>query len=301
MRFFGRIVIFLLIISLFVVGCSDTLAVNATTKTNHHNEESNPTPTTKPTPTPTPKPDPTLVWNDPVVPHGQPMPLPPPSPAVQKELNQLKQQLVYFSGPRTGKMVALTFDDGPDHNYTLQILDILKREHIHATFFCVGSMVRNSPDVLRRIYAEGHTVGNHSWNHPLMTQLSQSAVDFQLNATDQIIEQTIGVRPLLFRPPYGALTSSLKLHLHEEGYTIVNWSVDTRDWAGPSSDTILSTVKREIYPGGIILQHCLGGPQLKNSVAALPYIIDYLRQNGYQFVTIDQMFHIPAYAGISPQ
>jgi peptidoglycan-N-acetylglucosamine deacetylase len=217
----------------------------------------------------------------------------------EKEIKVLKEfsgKHLIYSGPAFGKRVALTFDDGPDRHYTLQILDILKRERVPATFFVVGNLSRKYPDVLKRIDREGHVIGNHSYSHPLLTKMTMDEVDAQLYRTNEIIRKETGKTPLLFRPPYGAVNKRLEKHLAAEGFRIIQWSVDTRDWAGPSSRKIIHTVKSQVGPGGIILQHSAGGPQLKETVEALPVIIRYLKENGYEFVTVDRLLDVPAYA-----
>jgi peptidoglycan-N-acetylglucosamine deacetylase len=215
-----------------------------------------------------------------------------------KEKERVKQAqvpVVVFQGPRSSKKVALTFDDGPDRNYTNQILDILKREHVPATFFVVGRMAQAYPDVLRRIDQEGHIIGNHSWNHPQFTKLSKVKIDFQIKHTNEIIQRVIAKEPMLVRPPYGSIQQELAKELNQRGFKIINWSVDTLDWKKKRPDAILGTVKRQIRPGGIILQHSAGGPQLRSTVEALPDMIAFLKQNHYQFVTVDELLGVLPY------
>jgi peptidoglycan-N-acetylglucosamine deacetylase len=213
----------------------------------------------------------------------------------KKEIQPLPGPLVVFQGPRSQKKVALTFDDGPDRNYTNQILDILKREHVSATFFVVGHMAQAYPDVLQRIDQEGHIIGNHSWNHPQFTKLSRAKVNFQIKHTNEVIKQVIDKEPILLRPPYGAIYQGLAKELNQKGFKVINWSVDTLDWKKRKADAILGTVKRQIRPGAIILQHSAGGPQLKSTVEALPDIIAYLKQNQYEFVTVDELLGLLPY------
>jgi polysaccharide deacetylase family sporulation protein PdaB len=219
------------------------------------------------------------------------------SPQEQKELEkEVQKRGIFFYGPKTRKWVALTFDDGPDDYYTLQILDILKRERVTATFFVLGNHAQKYPDVLRMIVANGHVIGNHSYNHPEFTKISAGQVNWQLDQTNAIIYAAIHKRPLLFRPPFGAINKPLIQQISSKGFKVVEWNVDTQDWKGPSPQKIIYTVQRELRPGSIILQHCAGGPQLKESVEALPMIIHYLKKNGYHFVTVDQLLGVPAYA-----
>lgn len=167
---------------------------------------------------------------------------------------------VYYYGPKNGeKVVALTFDDGPDDYYTLQILDILKREKIKATFFVVGQMAARHPSVLKKIDQEGHIIGNHTWDHQQLPKLSENQVKNEVLQPANLIFHYLGKRPLLFRPPYGALNSAVTRQIAGFHYKIIQWSIDTRDWAGPSVNKIVRTVMHQVRPGSIILQHSLGG------------------------------------------
>jgi len=213
----------------------------------------------------------------------------------QKKLAELKSKVLFYQGPSFKKQVALTFDDGPDRHFTLQVLDILKQEQVSATFFVVGNLARKYPDVLARMDREGHVIGNHSYNHPQLTKIPIAQVDKQLQKTNSIIHQAIHKTPILFRPPYGSIDSKLEDHIGKKGFKIIQWSVDTVDWKGPSSQQIVHTVKKNTRPGGIILQHSAGGEQLQQSVDALPEIIRHFKSQGYEFVTVDQLLHVPAY------
>ncbi|HHY66483.1 MAG TPA: polysaccharide deacetylase family protein, partial [Alicyclobacillus sp.] len=147
-------------------------------------------------------------------------------------------QIVFYRGPRNVKQAALTFDDGPDVTYTTRILDILRREGIHATFFIVGQRAQAHPEMVRRIIAEGHAVGNHSWDHPNFTKLSIAEIRSELIRTNDLLRSLVGYTPDLFRPPYGELTPALVQTIGGMGFKIIDWSVDTRDWAGTPVPTI---------------------------------------------------------------
>ncbi|WP_246132112.1 polysaccharide deacetylase family protein [Paenibacillus hemerocallicola] len=189
------------------------------------------------------------------------------------------------------KRVALTFDDGPDKKYTPLILDVLKKREVKATFFVVGIQVAKYGDVLKRISEEGHAIGNHTWDHADLTKRTAEQVAEQIDKTDTAIRKALGTGTALFRPPYGAAdeqvkTSSAAAHQH-----LVLWTVDTRDWAGTSSAEMLDKVKKQTKPDGIILMHCFGGKngKLDNTVEALPQVIDYLKGEGYTFVTVNEL------------
>lgn len=185
------------------------------------------------------------------------------------------------------KVVALTFDDGPDVEITGEILDILKEENVKATFFVVGTRVKQNPEMLKRIANEGHVIGNHSYNHPQLGKANRSKILDELNRTDKLIENAVGYKPKLMRPPYGSSSSLLRSILNETGRQQVLWSVDTRDWAGTSVKDMLANIDRNTKPGGNILMHSVG-PKLKTP-ELLPLLIKDLRAKGYTFVTVDQL------------
>ncbi|MBU9723348.1 MULTISPECIES: polysaccharide deacetylase family protein [Bacillaceae] len=189
------------------------------------------------------------------------------------------------------KLVALTFDDGPENHYTSQILDILKEKRVPATFFVMGKQVRQYPTMMKRMVEEGHGIGNHTFNHPSLPQLSTSEVMREVETTQQTLQWITGRQPDLFRPPYGAITRADQEVLNEMGFRTIMWTVDTLDWTGISGQEILDIVRRDITPGGIILQHNIevNPDLLRGTVEALPMIIDELRDRGYQFVTVQTM------------
>ncbi|WP_156807442.1 polysaccharide deacetylase family protein [Effusibacillus pohliae] len=205
-------------------------------------------------------------------------------------------RILYFSGPRTAKQVALTFDDGPDLRFTPQILDILKQNGVKATFFIVGTRAQAHPEMVRRIVAEGHAIGNHTWDHPKLTKLTPQQIRDEVVRTDQLLDSIVGYYPALFRPPYGLTNPDIVREIGAMGYKIIDWSVDTRDWAGTPVPQMMDYVRTELRPGAIILEHCAGGrsEDLSNTVSALPQIIDTLKAQGYTFVTVPQLLNIPA-------
>ena len=186
------------------------------------------------------------------------------------------------------RQVSLTFDDGPDSHYTLQILDVLKREGVHATFFVLGEHVRRYPDVARRIVREGHALGNHSFDHRNLRTMGAQALNWEVTATDRELLRATGQRTRYFRAPYGSVDSQIITQLGRMGYTVVNWSVDSRDWRSIPSSQVIANVLAEVRPGAIILQHCAGNEReiLTGTVAALPVIIHRMRAQGYEFVTV---------------
>lgn len=187
------------------------------------------------------------------------------------------------------QLAALTFDDGPDLKYTTAILDILKEKDVKATFFVVGQQVKKYPEVLKRMVDEGHAIGNHSYHHKDMTKLNEQQIVHEMDTTDVLMKEAVGFTPELFRAPYGAVSSKLKEVLKKHERELVGWTVDTRDWAGTATQDMRALIRKELRPGGIILMHSFGGKHIKNTVEALPDIIDDLKAMEYTLVTVDEL------------
>ncbi|MGG6312432.1 N-acetylmuramoyl-L-alanine amidase [Paenibacillus macerans] len=214
-------------------------------------------------------------------------------------LNQDHQQIenkIYFNGSaKDGKQVALTFDDGPDRIVTPNILEVLIENDIKATFFILGNRAEANPDLVRRIAEDGHAVGNHSWSHPNFDEISMDEAMKEIEDTQEVLEDAIGYRPSLFRPPYGALSDDKRDQLHQMNLAVVNWTVDTMDWSGNSSEEIMKLVHEQLNPGGIVLQHTANGKNhLANTIEALKQMIPELKAEGYSFVTVSELLNLPA-------
>ncbi len=207
-------------------------------------------------------------------------------------------------GPQDGIMrrgpheniVAITFDDGPNPVYTPQILDILKEKEVKATFFAVGLHVKKYPDIARRIVAEGHDIGNHTYTHKDLVPSTRRMVLAQVHKTDQVIKRVTGVATNLFRPPRGIYSNAVrKLLVDEEGYRLILWSLSSTDWRKINPSSILKRVARYIRPGAILLFHDSGalirreGGSRENTVESLGMVIDYLRDKGYEIVPVSEM------------
>ncbi len=187
-----------------------------------------------------------------------------------------------------GKRIALTFDDGPSDRYTAQILDILQEHGVKATFFVVGVNVEKQPDLLRRIIAEGHEVGNHTYSHPHLQKMNETTLADELARTDALIRSVAGYEATLFRPPEGVVNTSVKAAAGSGGYDLVLWSVDTRDWALNPASNILRIVQREASDGDIILFHdWVAGKS--PTPEALRQVIPWLKAQGFRFVTVSQL------------
>ncbi|GLV55835.1 hypothetical protein KDH_26790 [Dictyobacter sp. S3.2.2.5] len=195
---------------------------------------------------------------------------------------------LFHHGTKSRKEVAFTFDDGPNITYTPQILAILRQFNLHATFFAIGQHILAYPHITKAVYAAGHTIGNHSWSHPLLTALKPMQVLWQMEYTNQVIQQTIGIKPTLMRPPYGAINRMSHIQIENTGLLPVLWNVDSEDWKHLGVHTIVQTTLQETRNGSIILMHDGGGDR-SQTVAALPLIIRLLEQRGYSIVPMQQL------------
>lgn len=190
-------------------------------------------------------------------------------------------------------LIALTFDDGPSP-YTAQVLDILDRYQVKATFFVIGRNVERHPDLARRIVAEGHVIGNHTYSHPLWVAIeTPGQVARELDAAASAIREATGVSPTLFRPPHGWRSPWMIRMARHKGYQVVTWSISPDDWRRLPPEVITARILRHARPGAIILLHdgleTRRDPPVRNTVAALPAIIEALRAQGYRFVTIPEL------------
>ncbi len=192
----------------------------------------------------------------------------------------------YFSVRGHGPVVAMTFDDGP-RPWTMDLLDALKEREIKATFFVVGRAVSIYPEVVKRMVAEGHEIANHTWSHPNnMARKPERLVRREIQACHDIIVQTTGVAPRLFRPPGGSFTASQSDWIYDEwDYVNVMWSVDPLDWKRPGAEAIKNRVVEGAHEGAIILAHDLHEPTVK----AVPATLDGLMEKGYQFLRVSEL------------
>ena len=182
------------------------------------------------------------------------------------------------------KVVALTFDDGPDGNTTPQALDILAKYKIKATFFVQGKNIAGNESILKRMQSEGHEVGNHSWNHPILTKLSLEDAKKQLTDTEDAITKVLGKSSKLMRPPYGAISDDIRNSLD---LRFIMWDVDSLDWKSKNEAAILTEIQHQTSDGAIILMHDIHQP----SVNSLPKVIEYLQEQGYSFVTVSELLN----------
>ena len=196
------------------------------------------------------------------------------------------QKASYSSCRVDGPYIAMTFDDGPHPVLTPRLLDMLKARGIKATFFLIGQNAAEYPDIVRRIAAEGHEIGNHTWNHPQLTKLSPAALREEIDRTSSTIAEIIGKPLHVMRPPYGATSDYINHWINREfGMKVVLWSVDPLDWKYRNSARVESQILAGARPGAIILSHDIHA----TTVAAMPDVFDSLLAKGYKFVTVSEL------------
>jgi len=194
-------------------------------------------------------------------------------------------------GAADGKRIALTFDDGPAPPFTEQILDILRARGIAATFFVCGRNVERHPDVVRRIVAEGHALGNHTYSHPFLCFRTRRSMAREIDRTQEAVRKITGESPTVFRPPYGVRWLGLWRVLGERGLRLVMWSDSGLDWR-QGAEAIVSTAVGDLRPGAILLLHDGHGARppdqvdRSHTVKALPRIIDWAISKGFSFVPL---------------
>jgi peptidoglycan/xylan/chitin deacetylase (PgdA/CDA1 family) len=195
-------------------------------------------------------------------------------------------------------IVALTFDDGPSALYTPQVLNILKKNGVHATFFVIGENVEKYPALVKREVDEGNCVGNHTWSHPLNAPFeTKKQLTEQILRTDSAVFRAAGVHTTLLRPPHGWESPWMVKNAEALGYDVVNWTVDANDWKHPSANVIIKRVERANGKSAIVLLHdglgLKANPKQGNTPRALQEIIDDFKLRGYAFVTIEQLIRDP--------
>ena len=192
-------------------------------------------------------------------------------------------------------VVALTFDDGPNPLYTPAILDILKEHGVPATFFVVGREVEQYPDIARRIVAEGHEIGNHTYSHANLLGARPQTVEHEIVAANRAIEAVTGVYPHFFRPPRGVYTGKVLEVVRAEGQRVILYSLSSHDWLELSPRDIAQGVLRRVRPGDILLLHDSGdlirnhSGDRSNTLRALPLIIEGLKERGYTLLTVGEL------------
>lgn len=193
---------------------------------------------------------------------------------------------IFWDAKTEEKVIALTFDDGPHSKYTPAILDILTDYQAKATFFVLGAHAEKFPDIIYRQFLEGHELGNHTYDHT--TKLKD--LHQEMKATSDTIYAITGTRPKLFRPVGGSYNDAIVEIAKANQLSVVLWSwdQDTKDWSGIDYQAIADKVMNNVFPGDVVLFHDAGGKR-EETVKALPLILDYLDENGYETVTVSEM------------
>jgi peptidoglycan/xylan/chitin deacetylase (PgdA/CDA1 family) len=214
---------------------------------------------------------------------------PSPSPTKAKTLLEPEPKTTVSSVHVDGPYIALTFDDGPNQKLTPRLLDLLAQHHIHVTFFVLGENLEQHPEVVQRAAREGHEIGNHSWSHPNLAKMADEGVRSQIKRTEEAIIGAIGSRPVLFRPPYGSVTTHQKHFIHDElGYEIILWDVDPLDWKEPGPSIVSSRILKETRPGSIVLSHDIHA----QTIQAMPATLTELEAKGFKFVTVSELLKL---------
>lgn len=196
---------------------------------------------------------------------------------------------IYRSIPEAKGMIALTFDDGPHPRYTRQILDILKREGIKATFFVIGENIGYYDEgIVKDIINDGHELGNHTFNHEHTKNMSEEDFYRDVRACHELVKAKYGYEMKIFRPPEGYIDEKVEKIASELGYSIIIWSIDTKDWEHVGSDLIVGNIEKNASDGDIILMHdYVSKPN--TTIGALERIIKNLKNEGYKFVTVSEL------------
>ncbi len=206
-----------------------------------------------------------------------------------------------FVGVPGTKLLALTYDDGPNDPHTLHLLEVLARHEVKATFFMIGRFVAQKPEIARRVREAGHAVGSHTYNHPLLIFTSGAQLQSELESTDKALADAIGGYDRLFRPPFGGRRPGTFAAVRARGMTPIMWNVTCYDWNARSADAIEQRARSQIRGGDVILLH--DGSHVKmgafrgHTVEATDRLIRRYKGEGYEFVTIPEMMNRSLVAG----
>ena len=191
------------------------------------------------------------------------------------------------------KEIAVSFDDGPAANYTKEILEILNTENVKATFFCIGNRIAGNENILQQIHAHGHLIGNHSYTHHFWFDMySAKKMQADMEQMDTEMERVIGLKPKLFRPPYGVTNPNLAKAIIKGGYTPVGWSVRSMDTVIKDENKLLSKINAGIKPGAVFLFHDTS----KTTLNVLPKFIQEVKKRGYNIIPLDKLLDLQPYA-----
>jgi peptidoglycan/xylan/chitin deacetylase (PgdA/CDA1 family) len=209
--------------------------------------------------------------------------------------SQLYGQTFVGLGPGS-RLLALTYDDGPNDPYTWRMMEVLERHGVKATFFLIGQYVQQTPEIARALVAAGHAIGSHTWSHPNLIFAPATEVRRQLAQTRQAIFDATGVETKIFRPPFGGRRTATLRTVRAFGLQSVMWNVTCYDWKAKSADEIVAHAERQIRGGDVILlhdgSHVRMGANRSRSVEASDRILRRYRGEGFEFVTIPEMMEM---------
>lgn len=189
--------------------------------------------------------------------------------------------------------IAISFDDGPAPAHTAEILEILRSNKVPATFFCIGKNIAGNEALLQQIKADGHIIGNHSYSHHFWFDMfSTKKMMADTKQMSEAVNRTIGLQPLLFRPPYGVTTPNMRKVMDKTGYTAIGWNIRSLDTVIKEEEKLLEKITSKLRPGAIVLLHDTSTATL----AILPRFIAAARSKGYVFVSIDKLLNVQPYA-----
>jgi len=195
--------------------------------------------------------------------------------------------------PSAPRRIALTFDDGPNDPHTQQLLDVLAKHSVHATFFLIGRYVQQRPEIVRAIAQAGHVVGNHTFSHPLLIFKSEAEIKRELTQCRTVLQDAIGEHSNLFRPPFGGRRPGVLRVARKLGFEPIMWNVTGYDWTAPSPSAIEKKVASQMRGGDVILLHDGGHKQMgvdrSHTITATDCLISRYMAEGYDFATIPQM------------
>lgn len=197
----------------------------------------------------------------------------------------------FYQAKTEEKIIAVTFDDGPNAN-TLRILDILEKHHVKASFFCIGKNVSGNETILKKTFDAGHIIGNHSFSHDYLYDLkSTSAFEADMQQANAAIEKVIGKTPLYFRPPYGVTTPGIAKAVKKFKYHVIGWNIRSLDTKGEKPEVVLKRIENKLKPGSIVLLH----DTVTGTEIVVDRLLELLKEKNYKVVPLNELIQKPAY------
>jgi peptidoglycan-N-acetylglucosamine deacetylase len=210
----------------------------------------------------------------------------------KRERNKVAEINLIEKVSTSKKVIAITFDDGPNPVYTPQVLDIFAKAQGKATFFMIGEQMNKYPEIVKKVSEQGHEIGNHTYSHPKLSELSKAECLEEIERNEQIMEQLIGEKPVVFRPPYLDYNQDTSLLMKEKGYPMIGaLNLGARDWEQPGADHILSVSRDCVQKGGILIFHDGFGDR-SQTIEAVRNLVTELKDQGYQLVTVSELLNL---------